>query len=55
VADAAWYILQQPSDHYTGQFLIDEEVLASQGITDLSGYAYVPGNQTFYPDLFVDA
>lgn len=55
VADAAWYILQQPADQYTGQFLIDEEVMASQGITDLSGYAYVPGNQTFYPDLFVDA
>lgn len=55
VADAAWYILQQPSDKCTGNFFIDEEVLHSHGITDLSGYAHVPGNTNFYPDLFIDA
>ncbi|WP_416440531.1 SDR family oxidoreductase [Phnomibacter sp. MR] len=55
VADAAWYILQQPSDKCTGNFFIDEEVLQSHGITDLSGYAHVPGNTNFYPDLFIDA
>ena len=54
VADAAWYILQQPSTTCTGQFFIDEEVMLKQGITDLSGYAYVPGNTQFYEDLFVD-
>ena len=55
VADAAWYILQQPSDKCTGNFFIDEAVLQSHGITDLSGYAHVPGNTNFYPDLFIDA
>jgi citronellol/citronellal dehydrogenase len=55
VADAAWYILQQPSDKCTGNFFIDEEVLQSHGVTDLSGYAHVPGNTNFYPDLFIDA
>lgn len=55
VADAAWHILQQPSDKCTGNFFIDEEVLQSHGITDLSGYAHVPGNINFYPDLFIDA
>ena len=55
VADAAWHILQQPSDKCTGNFFIDEEVLQSHGITDLSSYAHVPGNTNFYPDLFIDA
>jgi len=55
VADAAWHILQQPSDKCTGNFFIDEEVLQSHGITDLSGYAHVPGNTNFYPDLCIDA
>jgi citronellol/citronellal dehydrogenase len=55
VADAAWHILQQPSDKCTGNFFIDEAVLQSHGITDLSGYAHVPGNTNFYPDLFIDA
>jgi citronellol/citronellal dehydrogenase len=54
IADAAWHILQKPSDTCTGNFFIDEEVLAAEGITDLSGYAYVPGNTNFYTDLFVD-
>ncbi|MCU0396373.1 MAG: NAD(P)-dependent oxidoreductase [Chitinophagaceae bacterium] len=54
VADAAWYILQQPADKCTGNFFTDEAVLQAQGITDLSGYAHVPGNTRFYPDLFVD-
>jgi citronellol/citronellal dehydrogenase len=54
VADAAWYILQQPADQCTGNFFTDEAVLQAQGITDLSGYAHVPGNTRFYPDLFVD-
>jgi citronellol/citronellal dehydrogenase len=54
IADAAWYILQKPAESCTGNFFIDEQVLASEGITDLSGYAYVPGNTNFYDDLFVD-
>lgn len=54
LADAVHYILQQPSTDFTGNSFIDEDVLAKAGITDLTPYAYVPGNTRFYPDLFVD-
>jgi citronellol/citronellal dehydrogenase len=52
VADAVHIILSKPSATYTGQCLVDEEVLAAEGITDLSKYSVVPGAQ-LYPDLFV--
>lgn len=52
IADAAFHILNRPSGECTGQFFIDEEVLASEGITDLSGYSVVPGAQ-LYTDLFL--
>ena len=54
IADAVHYILQQPSVNCTGNSFIDEEILAMAGITDLSQYAFVPGNTKFYPDLFID-
>ena len=54
LADAVWYILQRPAREYTGNFFIDEQVLAEEGITDLGNYAFVPGNTQFYRDLFVD-
>jgi len=53
IADSVHFILQQPAAQYTGQFLLDEEVLAQAGITNLDAYAYIPGNQQFYPDLFI--
>jgi citronellol/citronellal dehydrogenase len=53
LADAAYYILRQPSTECTGNFFIDEEVLAKEGITDLSRYAVVPGAH-LYTDLFVE-
>jgi len=52
LADAAYYILNKTNLQYTGNTFIDEEVLAKEGITDLSNYAVVPGNQLFQ-DLFV--
>jgi citronellol/citronellal dehydrogenase len=52
MADAAFHILSRPSDQCTGNFFIDDEVLAEAGITDLSGYSVVPGSQ-LYPDLFL--
>lgn len=52
IADAAWFILSKPSTECSGNSFIDEEVLASEGITDLSKYAVVPGAK-LYPDLFV--
>ena len=53
VADAAHAILTKPSRHCSGNFFIDEDVLAKEGITDLSAYAVVPGSQP-KTDLFLD-
>ncbi|WP_018613629.1 SDR family oxidoreductase [Segetibacter koreensis] len=52
IADAAYYILRKPSTECTGNTFIDEEVLASEGITDLSKYAVTEGGK-LYQDLFV--
>lgn len=52
IADAVSYILEQPAT-YTGQTLIDEEVLKQAGITDLEHYAIVPGGP-LQNDLFLD-
>ncbi len=52
LADAAYYILRRPSAECSGNLFIDEEVLASEGITDLDSYSVVPG-ATLYKDLFV--
>ena len=54
VADAAHAILIKPSRQCTGNFFIDDEVLAKEGIADLSPYAVVPGS-TPMTDLFLDA
>lgn len=52
MADAACYILSQPSAQCTGNTFIDEDVLAMAGITDLGKYSVVPGAK-LYNDLFV--
>jgi citronellol/citronellal dehydrogenase len=52
MADAAYVILTKPSRQFTGHFCIDDETLASVGVTDLSKYATVPGAELF-PDFFV--
>ena len=38
MADAAYEILTKPSREYTGQFLIDDDVLEDAGVTDFSIY-----------------
>jgi citronellol/citronellal dehydrogenase len=38
MADAAYEIVTQPSREYTGQFLIDDDVLEAAGVTDFSIY-----------------
>ncbi|MEN8128639.1 MAG: NAD(P)-dependent oxidoreductase [Pseudomonadota bacterium] len=53
VADAAHAILIRGSRVCTGNFFIDEEVLAQEGITDLSHYAIDP-EAPLYSDLFID-
>lgn len=52
MADAAYAILTKPSREVTGHFFIDDEVLAKEGVSDLSRYQAVPGEQLI-PDLFV--
>jgi len=52
VADAAHAILTRDSRACTGNFFLDDEVLASEGVTDLSRYAVEPG-APLLPDLFL--
>ena len=54
VADAAWHILARSSRSTTGNFFIDDEVLAAAGITDLSRYAVAKG-QPLRSDLFISS
>ncbi len=53
IADAAHAVLTRPAQGFSGQFLIDDEVLAQAGISDLSSYAVDPG-APLLPDLFLD-
>jgi citronellol/citronellal dehydrogenase len=52
MADAAYAIFNKPSRELTGRFLIDDEVLAGEGKTDLSEYAIDP-SAPLLPDFFV--
>ncbi len=52
VADAAWHILSKPSAQCTGNSFIDEEVLATEGVTNLDHYSVVHGAK-LYNDLFI--
>jgi citronellol/citronellal dehydrogenase len=53
VADAAHAILTRDSRSSTGNFFIDDEVLAEAGVTDLDKYAVQPGHPLL-KDLFLD-
>jgi citronellol/citronellal dehydrogenase len=53
VADAAWHILTRDSRVTTGNFFIDEDVLAAAGIVDLSDYAVSPSTP-LKSDIFLD-
>ncbi|HMG23869.1 MAG TPA: NAD(P)-dependent oxidoreductase [Kofleriaceae bacterium] len=52
MGDAAHAILTRPSREFTGQFCIDDAVLAADGVTDLSEYAMDP-NAQLLPDYFI--
>jgi citronellol/citronellal dehydrogenase len=53
MADAAHWVLTQPSRSCTGNFFIDEDVLRGAGVTDFARYAMDP-QKTPTPDLFLD-
>lgn len=52
MADAAYVVLCRDSRQCTGNFFVDDEVLKSVGVTDLSKYQSVPGAELI-PDFFV--
>jgi citronellol/citronellal dehydrogenase len=54
LADAAYVILNRVSKDCTGNFFVDDEVLATVGITDLEKYSVVPGTTDFLLDFFLD-
>jgi citronellol/citronellal dehydrogenase len=54
MADAAYAIFERPAAEATGNFYIDDEVLAEAGVTDLSGYGYGGAETDLAPDIFLD-
>ena len=52
MADAAYIILTKDSKEFTGNFCIDDNLLADNGVTDFSHYANVPFSE-LAPDFFV--
>jgi citronellol/citronellal dehydrogenase len=54
LADAAWFVLTSDAKTTSGNFFIDDELLAAHGITDLERYSVTPGTKDFILDFFVD-
>ena len=54
VADAAHAILVRPSRQTTGNFFLVEDVLAAEGVTDLSAYGFAGPQGELQTDIFVD-
>jgi citronellol/citronellal dehydrogenase len=56
LADAAYLVLTSDArdERNTGNFHIDDTLLAAHGVVDLDRYAVTPGNRKFIPDFFVD-
>lgn len=52
IADAAHVILTKPSREFTGNFCIDDTLLAEHGVTDFDKYRVNPASDLF-PDFFV--
>jgi citronellol/citronellal dehydrogenase len=53
-ADAAYAVLTRPSRECTGNTLLCEDVLAEEGVTDLTGYSYAGSDAELQVDLYVD-
>ncbi len=52
LADAAYSIVTKPVD-FTGNFIIDDNFLVAEGVTDLERYNVQPGVGALLPDFFV--
>lgn len=53
-ADAAHAVVTRPSREATGNFYLCEDVLAEEGVTDLSPYSYGGADADLIPDIFVE-
>ena len=53
LSDAAYLILTSATTN-TGNFYLDDTLLAAHGVTDLEKYSVTPGTKNFVPDFFVD-
>ena len=47
-------ILTSDARTTSGNFFIDDTLLADHGVTDLERYSVMPGTKDFIPDFFVD-
>ena len=54
LSDTAYIILNRDAKTTTGNFFVDDEVLASEGVTDLEKYSVKPGTTDFLLDFFLD-
>jgi citronellol/citronellal dehydrogenase len=54
LADSAYIVLNRPAAECTGNFFVDDELLASEGITDLDKYSVKAGTTDFLLDFFLD-
>lgn len=54
LADAAYIIFNRTATECTGNFFVDDDLLASEGITDLEKYSVTPGTKEFLQDFFLD-
>jgi citronellol/citronellal dehydrogenase len=54
LSDAAHFVLTSDAKTTSGNFFIDDALLAQHGVTDLDRYAVVPGTTDLIPDFFVD-
>jgi citronellol/citronellal dehydrogenase len=55
MADAAYAIVTRPSSEVTGNLFLAEDVLAEQGIDDLSAYSYGDTDAELQTDIFVES
>jgi citronellol/citronellal dehydrogenase len=53
MADAAHFIFTRKASQCTGNFFVDDEVLASEGVSDMTKYAVNPKLGILAPDFFV--
>jgi len=54
LSDAAWLILTSDASTTSGNFFIDDTLLAQHGETDFDRYAVTPGTKDLIPDFFID-